>query len=67
MDFVINNLPTETVEEIISTGLGKLSMLVNNYIPVDLVQSSRHKMFETLLKVLKTNPPTKDPIVDSLF
>lgn len=67
MDFVIINLPLEDVEENISTGLSKLSVLVNNYIPVALVKSSQQKMFDTLLQVLKKDPPTKDPIVDALF
>lgn len=33
IEFVGNNLPTETVEQIISSGLQNLSSLVSNYIP----------------------------------
>ena len=37
IEFVKRNLPSETVEQIISVGLMSLSAIVNNYIPVELV------------------------------
>jgi aminopeptidase N len=38
MEFVGINLPTETVEQIISTGLANLSSLISNYIPQDTIK-----------------------------
>ena len=68
LEFVNNNLPTESVEQIISTGLMNLSSLISNYIPQDSIKENQKVLFNTLVLLLKkdTGMP-KDPIVDSLF
>lgn len=40
IEFVGKNLPTESVEQIISTGLLNLSSLISNYIPQDTVKDN---------------------------
>lgn len=68
IEFVGNNLPTETVEQIISVALMNLSSLIGNYIPQDTIKDNQKVLFNTLITLLKKNTGMpKDPIVDSLF
>ena len=70
IEFVRKNLPSETVEQIVSVGLMNLSTLVANYIPQELVKQNQKVLFETLVLLLNREDDSglpKDPIVDSLF
>lgn len=52
ISFVNINLPTETVEQIISVGLMNLASLISNYIPQDTVKQNQKLLFNTLLLLL---------------
>lgn len=70
IEFVRKNLPSETVEQIVSVGLMNLSTLVSNYIPQELVKETQKALFDTLVLLLNREGDStlpKDPIVDSLF
>ncbi len=67
IDFVRINLPTETVEQIISVGLMNLASLISNYIPQESVKDNQKILFNTLVLLLQKEGVVKDPIVDSLF
>lgn len=68
IEFVGKNLPTESVEQIISTGLLNLSSSISNYIPQDTIKDNQKVLFNTLVLLLKKdNGMPKDPIVDALF
>ncbi len=67
IDFVRINLPTETVEQIISVGLMNLASLISNYIPQESVKDNQKILFNTLVLLLQKESVVKDPIVDSLF
>ena len=69
-DFVVKQIPFETVDQIITVALANLSALVSYYIPTQHVISKRTIMFDTLLQLLANDQieePTKIPIVDNLF
>ena len=70
LDFVIKQIPYETVDQIIQVALMNLSGLVSYYIPIDHVTEKKRAMFDTLLHLLANEniePTTKIPIVDNLF
>lgn len=49
IEFVRKNLPSETVEQIVSVGLINLSTLLSSYIPQELVKQNQKVLFETLV------------------
>ena len=70
IEFVRKNLPSESVEQIVSVGLLNLSALVSRYIPQELVKQNQKALYETLVLLLNKDGDTgmpPDPIVDSLF
>ena len=69
-DFVIKQIPYESVDQIIQVALINLSALVSYYIPPQHVFEKKKIMFETLLNLLANESieqTTKIPIVDNLF
>lgn len=70
LDFVIRQIPFETVDQIIQSALMNLSSLVSYYIPTRFVLEKKKAMFDVLIGLL-ANPhieqTTKIPIVDNLF
>jgi hypothetical protein len=54
IEFVRKNLPSETVEQIVSVGLMNLSTLVSNYIPQELVKETQKALFDTLVLLLNS-------------
>jgi hypothetical protein len=69
-DFVVKQIPYETVDQIIQAALMNLSSLVSFYIPTEFVVEKRKIMFDVLLNLLcneAIDPQTKIPIVDNLF
>lgn len=68
-NFVINQLPQESVEQIITTSIAYLSALIAYYIPTDQVKEYQARMFPILVGVLSAEVPqsVKDAIVDSLW
>lgn len=51
-DFVVKQLPLETVEQSIVATLMQLRQLIAYYLPVDQIKEARHKMFGTLYEML---------------
>lgn len=45
MDFVQQNLPSESVEQIIMAGLMNLRVLISSYIPLELVKGKKDALF----------------------
>jgi len=68
-DFVVKQLPQETVEQAITSTLMNLNTLIQYYIPEDSVKTCQEKMFETLLDLLGKDIPDsiKNPVVDNIF
>ena len=68
-DFVIKQLPQETVEQSIVATLTNLTVLAKYYIPEDSVRTCQEKMFTTLLDLLARDIPDsiKSPVVDNIF
>ena len=69
-DFVVKQIPYESVDQIIQAALMNLSSLVSFYIPTHLVVEKRKIMFNVLLELLGNeaiDAQTKIPIVDNLF
>jgi hypothetical protein len=70
LDFVIRQIPYESVDQIIQSALMNLSALVSYYIPTRFVLEKKKAMFDVLIGLL-ANPQientTKIPIVDNLF
>jgi len=69
-DFVVKQIPFESVDQIIQAALMNLSSLVSFYIPTQFVVEKRKIMFDILLKLLGNDAidsQTKIPIVDNLF
>jgi aminopeptidase N len=69
-DFVVKQIPYETVDQIIQAALMNLSSLVSFYIPTHMVVEKRKIMFDVLLGLLANeaiDAQTKIPIVDNLF
>ena len=69
-DFVVKQIPYESVDQIIQVALMNLSALVSYYIPHQHVLEKKKIMFETLLNLLANESieqTTKIPIVDNLF
>ena len=67
IDFVQNQLPHETVDQIISVGIMNLRVLIARYIPNELVSEKRDILFETMVTLLGKEGVSKDPIVDQIF
>jgi hypothetical protein len=70
LDFVVKQIPYETVDQIIQNALMNLSGLVAYYIPTHHVFEKKKVLFDTLLNLLASehiDPNTKIPIVDNLF
>lgn len=70
LDFVIQQIPYERVDQIIQVALMNLSALVSYYIPSSVVLEKKKAMFEVLLGLLANEhieQTTKIPIVDNLF
>jgi len=69
-DFVVKQIPYESVDQIIQVALMNLTSLVSFYIPTQFVVEKRKIMFDVLLKLLGNDAidsQTKIPIVDNLF
>ena len=69
-NFVIKQLPYETVEQIISVALMNLNALLSFYIPQEHVLEKRSQMFEMLVGLLAKegiSETTKGPLVDNIF
>ena len=51
-NFVVQQYPRETSQQILSTSLMYLSALINQYIPPQMVEECKEKMFDILMTVL---------------
>ena len=67
LDFVQKQIVHESCEHIVSWGLLNLSVLIDSYLPVEVIDEKAHSLFETLIQLLQKEGITKDPIVDRIF
>ena len=69
MEFLIKQLPLETVEETINFTFANLQTLVQLYIPTAQVAPLKARLFPVLFEQLKSELPqsVRDAIVDSLW
>ena len=67
IEFVEKQLPTETVEQILSVCLANLKGLIAYYVPLELVAEKKDVLFNTLVTLLSKEGVNKDAIVDQLF
>ena len=69
INFIINQLPKETVEQTITFTFANLNQLIAYYIPTDQVLAQKTKMFPILMDVLQKDvaQSVKDSVVDSLW
>ena len=67
LDFVQKQIVHESCEHIVSWGLLNLSVLIDSYLPVEVIDEKAHSLFETLIQLLQKEGVTKDPIVDRIF
>lgn len=66
-DIVLNQLPQEPIEEVLSTTLMRLAALIANYIPKNQISQRKKQMFDSLLNLLAKPDlavDVKSPIVD---
>mmetsp|Transcript_16240 Transcript_16240/g.15625 ORF Transcript_16240/g.15625 Transcript_16240/m.15625 type:complete len:120 (+) Transcript_16240:1902-2261(+) len=69
-NFVVKQLPHETIEQIIAVALMNLGGLINYYIPEDQIPEKKRIMFELLVTLLSREgleTALKSPIVDNIF
>jgi len=69
-NFVVKQLPHETVEQIIAVALMNLGGLINNYIPEHMIPEKKQIMFDLLVDLLAREgieEALQSPIVDNLF
>lgn len=68
-NFVVNQLPNETSQQIINESLMYLSILISNYIPSEMIGKCREQMFATLMTTLAktTEQSLIAPMVDQMF
>ena len=64
IEFVEKQLPSETVEQIITVGIANLKGLISYYVPLELVPEKKDILFNTLVTLLSKDGVNKDPIVD---
>jgi len=67
IEFVQNQMPVETVDQIITVGLMNLRSLISFYIPHDQVKEKKFVLFDTLVGLLSKEGVSKDPIVEQMF
>jgi len=67
IDFIVNQLPQELEERILMTGLVQLRSLINDYLPVELVEEKKAALFDAIFGVLLKGTATLEPMADQLF
>ena len=67
IEFVEKQLPTETVEQILTVALANLKGLIAYYVPLELVAEKKDVLFNTLVNLLQKEGVNKNAIVDQLF
>jgi len=69
-NFVVQQYPHETSQQILSSSLMYLSALINQYMPPQMVEECKEKMFDILMTVLQKNmgdDALMTPVVDNMF
>lgn len=68
-NFVVNQYPHVKSQQILSSSLRYLSILINRYMPSEKITECKSKMFDVLITVLKNvdDNSLKTPIVDNMM
>lgn len=66
-DFVQQQLPRETVDQIIQLGVMNLKSLIAYYIPEEKVLEKKSSLFDLSMQLLSRDDLSKDPIADNIF
>ena len=64
IELVQKQLPREPIAQILQEGLFRLSALIKNYVPTDMVKEKMEAFFNTLVQLLTKEGVNKDAIVD---